>query len=146
MAELADALDLGGNNAVKGNLFMNKRILLFLFMNILNYIMVLFAFILYPSGAPLHIPMMLISQSILLFLNYVISFKIWHIILLSLHLIISTIISNKLSIYLYMQNISNDGETAIVGNYIFWIGLAFVVFTSLISICLKNHLLESKEK
>lgn len=122
-----------------------KNAFLFVLMNIINYTLVLFAFLLYPLGGPVYIPLAIISQLLLAFFNYKFTYKVWQIVLLSADLILSTVMANRLIIYLFMKNISNDGETAILGNYVFWIGLIFVIFITVTSTVVKAFSLKTKK-
>lgn len=113
------------------------RRITFIAMNIANYLLVLFAVLFYRFGGPLHIPFMLIAQPVLTAVNYFVAKKIPHLIILSINLLISTIIANVVSIYLYMQNICGDYETLLVGKYEVVIGSIYVIVLSLIAIGVK---------
>ena len=109
-----------------------------------NYLLVLFAVLLYRLGGMLYIPVVLIAQSILTVANYSVAKKTSHLIILSVNLLISTIIANVTDIYLYMQNISADSETLLIGKYMVVIGAIFVVVISVIAICVKSNASKSK--
>ncbi len=115
----------------------------FILLIILNYILVLIAFLFYYAGIGAY-SLIFLFQLLLVYFNYKFSYKIWHIILLSCNMIISTMIGNYLTTYLYMKNISNDWGTAFIGEIIFWVGFAFVVIVSLVSIIIKTVHIKSQ--
>ncbi|HCA05090.1 MAG TPA: hypothetical protein DEO32_04230 [Ruminococcaceae bacterium] len=121
-----------------------KEWIKFIAMNMANYLLVLFAVLLYRLGGMLYIPVVLIAQSILTVANYSVAKKTSHLIILSVNLLISTIIANVTDIYLYMQNISADSETLLIGKYMVVIGAIFVVVISVIAICVKSNAGKSK--
>ena len=78
------------------------KVVLFVLMNIANYVLVLLGVLLYRWGSPLLYPLFLLLQPALVLANYFVSTKIWQLSVLSVHLLISTIIANLLSTHLYI--------------------------------------------
>ena len=113
------------------------KILKYILITLTNYIPVLCAFFAYIGGAPVVWMLFIMSQIGLVVLNYKATDKISIVTFLSINLLASTIIANKLATYLYYTNVSSDGETLIVGNVGLWVGVIFVVILSLLSILLK---------
>ena len=106
-------------------------------MNIVNYVLVLLAFLGFRLGAGISI-FYLFCQPALVVANYLVSQKIWQLALLSVHLLISTIIANMSSVQLYYQFVSSDSETLLVGKIAVQIGIVYVVIISVIAIIIAS--------
>lgn len=113
-----------------------NRLLLFAIMNLANYVLVLLACTLYGVGFGTAL-LFLVLQPVLTAVNYIASEKTWQLIVLSVHLLISTLIANYMSVQLYYQNISSDSETLLVGKYAIIIGCVYVIILSAITIGIK---------
>ena len=120
---------------------MNKqfRFVLFVLMNIVNYALVLLGVLLYRGGGPVVYPLFLAMQPALVIANYFVSEKLWQIVLLSVHLLISTVFSNLLQAHLYAINIA-AGETYAVGRAAAFIGSIYVIVLSVVAIIIKHSL------
>ncbi len=105
-------------------------------MNIGNYVLVLLAFLGFRLGAGICI-FFLLCQPALVVANYYVSKKIWQLVLLSVHLLISTIIANMASVQMYYQFISSDSETLLVGQIAVQIGIVYVAVISALAIIIK---------
>ncbi len=81
----------------------------------------------------------MISQILLVFLNYKAADDKFSLAFLNFNLLISTIIANALLTHLYSSNVSSDSETLAVGSLALVIGAIFVLILSLISILLKKE-------
>ncbi len=81
----------------------------------------------------------IISQILLIFLNYKAADDKFSLAFLNINLLISTVIANVLLTHLYSSNISSDSETLAVGNLALVIGAIFVLILSVISILLKKE-------
>ncbi len=114
------------------------KVVLFVLMNIANYVLVLLGVLLYRWGSPLLYPLFLLLQPALVLANYFVSTKIWQLSVLSVHLLISTIIANLLSTHLYAINIA-AGETYTVGKAAAIIGCAYVIGLSIAAIIIKRE-------
>ena len=113
-----------------------NRLLLFTIMNLANYVLVLLACTLYGVGFGTAL-LFLVLQPVLTAVNYIASEKTWQLIVLSVHLLISTLIANYMSVQLYYQNISSDSGTLLVGKYAIIIGCVYVIILSAITIGIK---------
>ena len=114
------------------------KVVLFVLMNIANYVLVLLGVLLYRWGSPLLYPLFLLLQPALVLANYFVSTKILQLSVLSVHLLISTIIANLLSTHLYAINIA-AGETYTVGKAAAIIGCAYVIGLSIAAIIIKRE-------
>ena len=102
-------------------------------MNIINYVLVLLAFVLFRLGAGVSLFFLLI-QPALVFANYFFSQKIWQLFILSANLLLSTIIANMSAIQLYYRFVSSDFETLLVGKLAVVIGIVYVLILSFIAV------------
>jgi len=124
---------------------MNKqfRFVLFVLMNIVNYALVLLGVLLYRGGGPVVYPLFLAVQPALVIANYYVSEKLWQIIVLSVHLLVSTIVSNLFQAHLYAIHIAG-GETYAVGKMAAIIGSIYVITLSVVAIIIKHSLTKTK--
>lgn len=124
---------------------MNKqfRFVLFVLMNIVNYALVLLGVLLYRGGGPVVYPLFLAVQPALVIANYYVSEKLCQIIVLSVHLLVSTIVSNLLQAHLYAIHIAG-GETYTVGKVAAIIGSIYVITLSVVAIIIKHSLTKTK--
>ena len=111
----------------------------FVLMNIVNYVLVLLGVLLYRGSGPVVYPLFLAMQPALVIANYFVSEKLWQIVLLSVHLLISTVFSNLLQAHLYAINIA-AGETYAVGRVAAFIGSIYVIVLSVVAIIIKHSL------
>ena len=74
--------------------------------------------------------MYIVGQILLINLNHTYSSKKSEYIFYSVNLVISTILANALSTYLYYRNIDSDPETRLVGEVGLYVGVIFVVVRS----------------
>lgn len=114
------------------------RMLKYLAISLVNYALVLCACFFYKGGAPLDWPIYITGQILLTVLNYTLSSKKSELIFYSVNLVISTILANALSTYLYYCNISSDYATPAVGVLGLIVGVIFVIILSLVSVLTKN--------
>lgn len=114
------------------------KIVKYIFVTLANYIPVLCACLFYKGGAPVDWPIYIVAQIILIVLNHILSSKKMELICYDVNLIISTIIANGLSTYLYYWNISSDPETPAVGQLGLMVGVIFVLILTFISVLLKR--------
>ncbi len=111
----------------------NHHLLFFILMNIINYVLVLLAFVLFRLGAGVSLFFLLI-QPALVFANYFFSQKIWQLFILSANLLLSTIIANMSATQLYYRFVSSDFETLLVGKLEVVIGIVYVLILSFIAV------------
>lgn len=111
-----------------------------------NYIPVLAACLFYKGGAPVEWPLYIVLQVLLVILNFIIANKRSMLIFFNINLLISTVIANKLSVYLYYTNISSDGMTLTIGDLGLIVGVVFVLIISLVSVLLKKKNTKNKEE
>ena len=111
-------------------------------MMIANYILVLWACLFYSFGSslgfPVVWPLFIISQILLVVLNYRAADDKFALAFLSVNLVISTVAANMLFTHLYYSNISSDSGTLDLGNLALAVGVVFVAVLSLISILVKK--------
>ncbi|MBQ6558989.1 MAG: hypothetical protein IJL81_06430 [Clostridia bacterium] len=107
--------------------------------SLLNYIPVLLSVLLFRFGAPLLWPVFIISQVVLIIINFVLSRKKSELIIYSINLLLSTVIANALLTYLYYHIVSDDAETIMVGELGLFVGAVFVFVLSLIFILFKRN-------
>ena len=117
----------------------------YIFVTLANYIPVLCACLFYEGGGPLMWPIFIVAQIILIVLNHILSSKKMELIFYDVNLIISTIIANGLSTYLYYWNISSDSETPAVGQLGLMVGVIFVLILTFISVLLKRKNLNKRK-
>ena len=110
----------------------------YILVTLANYIPVLCAFLLYRGGGLLFWSVFITMQVLLVCLNYSTAGKKTVLLFFSANLLVSTIIANWLSIYLYYTYISSDAETILVGYAAIKIGVVFVLILSLISLGIKT--------
>lgn len=118
----------------------------YLTITFVNYALVLCACLFYKDGAPLVWSIYITVQILLTVLNYIFSSKKSELIFYSVNLVISTILANALSTYLYYCNISSDLETLAVGELGLIVGVIFVVIMSLVSVLFKKKKSEWTQK
>ncbi len=123
---------------------MNKFGIL-IFANITNYVLVLLSALLFSIGYRLF-PILIVAQLIWTVLNYFVSENIKQQLILSINLLISTILANCLSVFLYMRNISADSGTLYVGKIALLIGIIYVFIISAIAILVKYNRTKSNQK
>jgi len=117
---------------------MNKlRFTFFILMNIINYVLVVPAVLLYKGGSPVTIPLFLSLQLALIIADFFASENTRQLCILSINLLISTIVANILSTQLYYHNISSDAETLLVGKYEVIIGSIYVIVLSCAAVAIK---------
>ncbi len=124
---------------------MNKvKFSLFVAMNIINYVLVLFSVLFYTLGYRVF-PIFICTQLALTVVNHAVSENLKQQGILSINLLISTIAANILLTFLYMNNISADSGTLLVGKYAVVIGIIFVALSSLIAMSIKYKTNKKKQ-
>ncbi len=122
---------------------MNKfKFALFIVMNIVNYVLVVLACLLWRGGSPVTAPLFLVLQPVLVIANLFVSQKDWQFFVLSVHLLISTIAANAIGGLLYYWNIAPGSETLLVCKYEVAIGEIYVIILSIGAILIKRWLKE----
>ena len=122
---------------------MNKvKFALFIVMNVVNYILVVLACLLWKYGGPVLDPLLLLLQPILVVTNLLVSQKTWQFCVLSVNLLISTIAANAIGGLLYYFNIAPSSETLLVCKYEVAIGAIYVLILSVGAVLIKNWLKE----
>ncbi|MCR5635873.1 MAG: hypothetical protein K6F76_01650 [Clostridiales bacterium] len=120
---------------------MNKfKLALFVVMNIVNYVLVVLACLLWKCGSMVIDPIFLVLQPVLVVANLFVSQKNWQFIILSFHLLISTIAANAISGLLYYSNIAPSSETLLVCKYEIVIGGVYVAILSVAAVLIKRWL------
>lgn len=105
---------------------------------ILNYSLILFSVLFYRGGVLILYPLFLMSQFVFVIINCLISRKIYQFTILSVNLLISTIIANKVFPQLYSKNICGSSESYLVEHYALIFGCIYVVIISVLAILLKK--------
>lgn len=110
----------------------------YIFCIFVNYILVLFAVLLYEQGGPVLYPIFLLTQPLLVLFNCIVSKNMRQFVIISLNLIASTIVANIVAIMLYMANICGGSETMLLLRYALVIDCAYVALLSIISFTVKT--------
>ena len=122
------------------------RWIAFFLMIVVNLSLIYPAATYYVKGAPFLFPVFLIAQVIFTVLNFLVSEKMFQLIILSVELLLSTIIAHIVCTLLYYHNVSSDAETLLVGQYEVLLGSFFVIVISLIAIFIKRALIKKRAK
>lgn len=122
-----------------------NKIVILVFANISNYVLVLLSALLFSIGYRLF-PILIIVQLIWTILNYFVSENTKQQLILSINLLISTILANCISVFLYMKNISADSGTLYIGKIALLIGIIYVFIISAIAILIKYNRTKSNQK
>ena len=109
---------------------------------ILNYSLILFSALFYRGGALILYPLFLMLQFVFVIINCLISRKIYQFTILSVNLLISTIIANKVFPQLYSKNICGSSESYLVEHYALIFGCIYVVIISGLALLLKRLILK----
>lgn len=114
-------------------------------LTLINYIPVLLACLCFQAGAFVIWFLFIASQIMLVIFNSLFTDKISVLTFLSANLIVSTIIANLLSFYLYYWIISPSSETLLVGKLGMIVGVIFVLIISLVAILIKALIIKSQK-
>ena len=125
-----------------------RRLALFILMNVVNYLPVLFSMLFYDRGGLVVYPVLLVLQIALIALNALAAFTTAQQIVLSVQLLIATVAANILSIFLYIYSMggADDIRTELlVLLYVLGFGCLLVIGASVGAIFLKRVYMKSKQ-
>ena len=107
-----------------------KKYTLALLLNIIPFFLTCF---LYEGGAAIS-SILPVLQILLNTLNFKWTKRILSFSILNSAMLISSVLSIKISTWLYYTNISSDSETLAVGNFEMWVAIVFIIVLTLINI------------